>query len=152
MKGVGISFVLLLLLCCGRRDVQQIDGQYSGAHAALDEIDSLMWQQPDSALSCILPCFDTCCRDAKFCVSTATAYNRHYANLLLSELLYKNDYAQTNRTELQQAVSYFDSLVVNGADTRGVSLQTRPRRDARRSSAQNIAFLDARAHYINGVG
>ena len=153
MKGVGISFVLLLLLCCGRRDVQQWKGQDNGVpHAALAEIDSLMWRQPDSALACLRPCFDTCCRDAKFCVSTATAYNRHYANLLLSELLYKNDYAQVNRAELLQAVAYFDSLVVDGADTRGVSLQTRPRRDARRSSAQNIAFLDARAHYINGVG
>ena len=153
MKGVGISFILLLLLCCGKRDAQQWEGQDNGVpHAALAEIDSLMWQQPDSALACLLPCFDTCCRDAKFCVSTATAYNRHYANLLLSELLYKNDYAQVNRAELLQAVAYFDSLVVDGADTRGVSQQARPRRDARRASAQNIAFLDARAHYINGVG
>ena len=123
-----------------------------GPSLELCAIDSLMWRHPDSALMRLLPWFDTCCRDAACHVSTATAYDRHYANLLLAELLYKNDYAQTNRTELQQAVSYFDSLVVNGADTRGVSLQTRPRRDARRSSAQNIAFLDARAHYINGVG
>jgi tetratricopeptide (TPR) repeat protein len=122
-----------------------------GPNPELCAIDSLMWRQPDSALASILPCFDTC-RDAKFCVSTATEYNRHYANLLLAELLYKNDYAQTNRAELLQAVAYFDSLVVDGADTRGVSLQARPRRDAWRASAQNIAFLDARAHYINGVG
>ena len=38
------------------------------------------------------------------------------------------------------------------ADTHGVSLQPRPCRDARRAFAQTIAFLDARAHYINGVG
>ena len=99
----------------------------------LSAIDSLMWQRPDSALACLLPYFDTC-EDEKFCVSTATAYNRHYANLLLAELLYKNDYAQVNRAELLQAVVYFDSLVVDDA------------------SIQNIAFLDARAHYINGVG
>ena len=116
----------------------------------LSAIDSLLWHQPDSALACLLPCFDTCI-DTKFCISTATAYNRHYANLLLSELLYKNDYAQVNRRELLQAVNYFDSLTVL-ADTRGVSLHPLPRRDARRASAQNIAFLDARAHYINGVG
>ena len=146
----------------------------------LSAIDSLMWHQPDSALTLLLPWFDTCCRDAlnassdnvlnaspdttrrNHCVSTTTAYNRHYAHLLLSELLYKNDYPQTNRTELQQAVAYFDSLVgTQGADTRGadtfdVSLQGRPRRDARRASAKNATqtniFLAARAHYINGVG
>ena len=117
----------------------------------LQSIDTQMWHQPDSALMRLLPWFDTCCRDAACHVSTATAYNRHYANLLLSELLYKNDYPQTNRRELQQAAGYFDSLTVL-ADTRGVSLPPRPRRDARRASAQNIAFLDARAHYINGVG
>ena len=77
----------------------------------LSAIDSLMWRQPDSALARLIPYFDTCCRDAKFCVSTTTTFNRHYANLLLSELLYKNDYAQTNRPALLQAVSYFDSLV-----------------------------------------
>ena len=130
----------------------------------LSAIDSLMWQCPDSALARLLPYFDTCCRDAMLAspdipdddsleTHAMRLYNRHYANLLLAELLYKNDCAQSNRKELLQAVAYFDSL----ADTRGVSLQpNRRRRDARRASAQNtpatIAFLDARAHYINGVG
>ena len=134
------------------------------ASPELAAIDSLMWQQPDSALARLLPYFDTCCRDAMLAspntpdddsmeTHTMRLYSRHYAHLLLAELLYKNDCAQTNRKELLQAVAYFDSLV----DTRGVSLQpNRRRRDARRASAQNttatIAFLDARAHYINGVG
>ena len=100
-------------------------------------IDSLLWHQPDSALTCLLPCFDTCI-DTKFCVSTASAYNRHYANLLLSELLYKNDYAQVNRAELLQAVAYFDSISQVPEPVEGPS--------------NRIAFLDARAHYINGVG
>lgn len=121
-----------------------------GPSPELCAIDSLLWHQPDSALACLLPYFDTCI-DAKFYVSTATAYNRHYAHLLLSELLYKNDYPQTNRTEMLQAVGYFDSLMVL-ADTRGVSRQPRIGRTARRTSTQHIAFLDARAHYINGVG
>ena len=105
----------------------------------LAAIDSLMWRQPDSALTRLLPCFDTCCNDARFCVSTATEYNRHYANLLLAELLYKNDYAQTNRPALLQAVAYYDSLCC---------------RDAARhvSTNDDLTFLDARAHYINGVG
>ena len=138
-----------------------------GPSPELSAIDSLMWRQPDSALACLLPYFDTCCRDVSRNVSentnntilgdvsgnvsTATAYNRHYANLLLSELLYKNDSAQTNRMELLQAMAYFDSLTLL-ADTRGVFQRPRPRRDARRASIQNIAFLDARTHYINGVG
>ena len=51
-----------------------------GPTAELLAIDSLLWHQPDSALTCLLPCFDTCI-DTKFCVSTATAYNRHYAQI-----------------------------------------------------------------------
>ena len=102
------------------------------ASPELAAIDSLMWQRPDSALMRLLPWFDTCCGDAARHVSTA--YNDHYAHLLTAELLYKNDYAQTNRTELRQAVAYFDSLV-----------QTK-------TPAPSITFLDARAHYINGVG
>ena len=104
----------------------------------LQSIDSLMWRQPDSALTRLLPWFDTCCRDAARHISTASAYNRHYANLLLSELLYKNDYPQTNRRELQQAVAYFDSISQVPEPVEGPS--------------NRIAFLDARAHYINGVG
>ena len=89
-------------------------------------------------------------------------FNGHYCQVLISELLYKNYYGQSNRAELLQAVSYFDSLVgAQGTDTRGadtfdVSLQDRPHRDARRASAKNATqtnvFLDARAHYMNGAG
>ena len=168
-KLFAIGLLLFALAACSHKT--QGPEPVEGPSPTLSAIDSLMWHQPDSALTCLIPYFDTCCRDAlnaspdttrrNHCVST-TAYNRHYAHLLLSELLYKNDYAQTNRTELLQAVAYFDSLVgTQGADTRStdtfdVSLQGRPRRDARRASAKNAAqtniFLDARAHYINGVG
>ena len=109
-------------------------------------IDSLLWHQPDSALTCLLPYFDTCI-DAKFCVSTATAYNRHYAHLLLSELLYKNDYAQVNRTELLQAVAFFDSIT----QVPEPAVAEHGRRVEGPSKEQNV-FLSARAHYINGVG
>ena len=51
-----------------------------GPSPELCAIDSLLWHQPDSALACLLPYFDTCI-EAKFCVSTATAYNRHYAQI-----------------------------------------------------------------------
>ena len=56
----------------------------------------------------------------------------------MSELLYKNDYPQTNRRELQQALAYFDSISQVPEPVEGPS--------------NRIAFLDARAHYINGVG
>ncbi len=100
----------------------------------LSAIDSLMWRQPDSALVCLLPYFDTCSDGMS---NISTPYDKHYANLLLAELLYKNDYPQTNRMELLQAVNYFDSLCLCKNVARNVS---------------TIAFLDARAHYINGVG
>ena len=159
MLSIGLSFLCIMAACNSK---EQVPEPVEWPSSELSAIDSLMWSQPDSALLRLLPWFDTCCRDTACHVSTATAYNRHYANLLLSELLYKNYYPQTNRTELQQAVAYFDSLVgMQGADTLGadtfdVSLQGRPRRDARRASAKNATqtniFLAARAHYINGVG
>jgi len=128
----------------------------------LSAVDSLLWVQPDSALAVLMDYWDG--RDVSRNVSENTdnallgdvsgnvsTYDRHYANLLLAELLYKNYYDQTNRPELQQAMAYFDSLLVL-ADQRGLPLQGFYRRNARRASAQHTAFLDARAHYINGVG
>ena len=97
---------------------------------ALVAIDSLLWSQPDSAFA-RLQDFDT-----NHAIDSLDAFNRHYFHLLLSELLYKNDYAQSNRNELLQAVDYYDSLVaVLGSKVR-----------------DDLAFLDARVHYIDGVG
>ena len=120
-------FLLLALAACHapRREARQMPTAAPGLAA----IDSLSWAQPDSALALLLPWFDTRRADTAPNASDTTL-NRHYANLLLAELLYKNEYAQTNRDEVQQAVDYFDSL----ADT------------------PTAAFLAARAHYINGVG
>ena len=155
LLSIGLLLISLLAACNGNKQVPEPEvaehgRSIEGPSPELAFVDSLLWQRPDSALVVLLPWFDTC-GNAKSCVSTDTAYDQHYAHLLLAELLYKNDYAQTNRAELLQAVGYFDSLTVL-ADTRGVSLRSRPRRDAQRASAKNIAFLDARAHYINGVG
>ena len=145
---IGILLVLLFFSYCGRHNARQMEGQGNGAHAALVGIDSLMWYQPDSAFSML----------QEFVVSPEAKdldeFNGHYCQLLISELLYKNDWGQSNRTELLQAVDYFDSLLVM-ADTRGVSLHGFGCRDALHASAKyakNIAFLTARAHYINGVG
>ena len=172
MLTIGILLFCLLAACNSKKqapepEVSEQSRSIEGPSKELSAIDSLMWRQPDSALACLLPYFDTCCRDAIIAspetprgdsieTHAMRLYNRHYAHLLLAELLYKNDYAQTNRPELMEAVVYFDSLLML-ADTRGVSLQGSRRRDASHASAQNVsattaAFLDARAHYINGVG
>ena len=128
---IGIMLVLLLFPYCGRRDARQMDRQGNSAHAALAGIDSLMWRRADSAFALL----------QEFVISPEAeeldTFDGHYCQLLISELLYKNDCKQTNREDLLLAVNYFDSL---RADVHDVSLQER-----------NV-FLDARAHYINGVG
>ena len=101
---------------------------------SLSAIDSLMWHRPDSALTVMM----------EFAASpeadSLDELNGHYCQLLISELLFKNNHAQSNRTELMAAMEYFDSLV-NG-------------RDAPLASAPDAiaVFLDARVHYMNGVG
>ncbi|MBR5082623.1 MAG: hypothetical protein IKX35_09320 [Bacteroidales bacterium] len=153
MLTIGILLLCLLAACNSKKQVPE---PVEGPSKELSAIDSLMWRQPDSALAVLMDYLDDGGRDGVHTVSTNVTFDNHYANLLLAELLYKNDYAQTNRPELLEAVGYFDSLVAadtrGGTDTRGVSLQGPRRRDARRTSAQNTAFLTARAHYINGVG
>ena len=97
----------------------------------LAAIDSVMQQRPDSALVLLLDC-----RDAARHVSTGPT-DRHYYQLLLSEALYKNDSTQANRKELQQAMTYYDSL----CSCKDVAC-----------NVSTIAFLSARSHYMNGVG
>ena len=178
---IGI-LVLLVMAACTRPDndpvetrratsrieqvpepvVPEAHRMVEGPSPELSAIDSLMWRQPDSALACLIPYFDTCrdvacnvypenhngnSEDVARYVSTNVAFNRHYANLLLAELLYKNDYAQTNRPALLQAVTYFDSLVRPTPPFKGAG---GIKKDL--SQNPNLAFLTARAHYINGVG
>ena len=157
MVWIGIVF-FLVVAACARPDTDLVETRHGTSlppitiSPELSAIDSLMWRQPDSALACLIPYFDTCCRDAKFCVSTTTEYNRHYAHLLLSELLYKNDYAQTNRPALLQAMAYFDSLTLTLNDTPAPK-HLIPGTDPLSLTRNDIiVFLDARAHYINGVG
>ena len=105
------------------------------AHEALEGIDSLMRKEADSALKVMM----------EFAASpeadSLDVFNGHYCQVLIAELLFKNDYGQSNREEVLKAVGYFDSIVgMDGADARGASVQGRD------------AFLAARAHYINGVG
>ena len=105
-------------------------GRLASTDPTLASIDSLLWTQPDSAFAQLKAFAES------HEVDSLNNFNGHYFHLLLSELLYKNDYAQTNRDELLQAVDYYDSLVAEGGS----------RVDA------DLVFLDARAHYIYGVG
>ena len=90
------------------------------AHEALEGIDSLMWVQPDSALKVMMEFAGSEAADS------LDVFEGHYCQVLVAELLYKNDYGQSNRKDLQKAVRYFDSI--------------------------DEGFLAARAHYMNGVG
>ena len=140
--------ITLMLAGCGHLTSPRPSPRGEGeACRTLMGIDSLMWQQPDSAFALLLDFAESPEADS------LDVFNGHYFQLLVAELLYKNDYLQTNRPELLRAVACFDSLVaVGGADARGVSVWPFQRRDASNASAQTAAFLAARAHYINGVG
>ena len=153
-KVIGILLGMLLMAACARPDDDLVETRHGtsqikqvpepavpedhrrveGPSQKLQAIDSLMWRQPDSAFALLLQFV----ADPE--ANGLDTYNRHYCQLLVSELLYKNDCEQTNRKDLLQAVYYFDSLCGCTDVARHVS--TDP----------TIAFLDARAHYINGVG
>ncbi len=141
---IGIMLVLLLFPYCGRQDARQMEWQGGTAHATLAEIDSLMWRRADSAFVLL----------QEFVVSPEAeeldTFDGHYCQLLISELLYKNDCEQTNRKELLQAVAYFDSLVCGAPPLqRGAGGLKTPQSP---EYNDNLTFLTARAHYINGVG
>ena len=85
-----------------------------------ENIDSLMWRQPDSAFAMLQEFASSAASDS------LDEFNGHYCQVLVAELLFKNYYAQSNRTEVLKAVGYFDTI--------------------------DDAFLAARAHYIKGVG
>ena len=112
------------------------------ASRTLEGIDSLMWRQPDSALTVMLEFAGSAEADS------LDEFNGHYCQVLVAELLYKNYKKQSNRDDVLRAVDYFDSIVAadeyktdgRKADSRGASVRER-----------NV-FLDARAHYINGAG
>ena len=109
----------------------------------LENIDSLMWQQPDSALTVMLEFAGSEAADSM------DVFEGHYCQVMVAELLFKNYYKQSNREEVLKAVHYFDSIVgMDGADIRGKA-DACGKADTRGVS---LPFLDARAHYINGVG
>ena len=131
LTGIWIAVVLMALMVACDPPKKKMVEPMEKPLPELAAIDSLMWRQPDSALA-VLKQFV-----ASPEVKSLDEFNGHYVQLLISELLYKKDYEQSNRGDLLKAVDYFDSLT---ATTR-----TAPQ-------IKRNVFLDARVHYINGVG
>ncbi len=132
-----------MLVACSQPIKVEVPELVEGPTLALSQIDTLMWRQPDSALKVMM----------EFAGSEAAdgmdAFEGHYCQVLVAELLFKNDYGQSNREDVLKAVHYFDSIV-NVAD--GRNADARGKADACGASLQRDAFLAARAHYINGAG
>ena len=143
---IGGLMVLLLGACTSHSETRHGTSLPHASSPELAAIDSLMWRQPDSALAVL----------QQFAASPQTdsldELNGHYCQLLVSELLYKNDYGQSNRPALQQAVAYFDSLILTLKDTPTLKRLIAGTYPLSLTRNDNIHFLTARAHYINGVG
>ena len=128
MRKLFLIAFLVLLCCCGRVKTVSPVLNETPHRAALDAVDTLLQQQPDSALTVLLAFNDT------IGDTVLNPWERSRLHLMLAELLYKNDYTQNNRAELLAATAYYDSL----AD--------------RHPFDAPLAYLQARAHYMDGVG
>lgn len=140
---IGIVLMVVLAGCGYSPDSPALTGtpsQRGTAYRTLEGIDSLMWRQPDSALTLMLEFAGSAEADS------LDEFNGHYCQVLVAELLYKNYKKQSNRDDVLRAVGYFDSIVAaDEADRR--------KADARAASLrERNVFLAARAHYINGAG
>ena len=117
-----------------------------GPTLILSQIDTLMWHHPDSALAVMM----------EFAGSEAAdslgEFEGHYCQVLVAELLFKNDYGQSNREEVLKAVAYFDSLNFTLNDIPHASRRHCGLDPQSPNQNDNIVFLSARAHYMNGVG
>ena len=154
---MSFLFGLAMLMACSKHTeapgsaLRPFDGtqgpQAQGPQThELSQIDTLMWHHPDSALAVMM----------EFAASpkadSMDVFEGHYCQVLIAELLYKNDYGQSNRKELLKAVAYFDSLNFTLNDTptpKSLIAGADPLSPTRND---NIVFLSARAHYMNGVG
>ncbi len=149
-----VSFLvgLAMLVACSKPAevpepaVPEAPRRVEGPTLALSQIDTLMWHQPDSAFAVMM----------EFAASpeadSLDVFEGHYCQVLIAELLYKNYYKQSNRKDLVKAVAYFDSLNFTPNDTptpKSLIAGADPLSPTRND---NIVFLAARAHYMNGVG
>lgn len=121
---IGSLFLgLLLIVACTKQETQY---DWSEDAPRVVAIDSLLQQQPDSALA-YLEWFDSIDYGG-----IGAPYN-HYLDLMLSEAAFKVRKEVVLADEIGAAVACFDSLA-----------EAYPQAD-------NLAFLSARAHYMNAV-
>ena len=121
---IGSLFLgLLLIVACTKQETQYY---WSEDAPRVVAIDSLLQQQPDSALA-YLEWFDSIDYGG-----IGAPYN-HYLDLMLSEAAFKVRKEVVLADEIGAAVACFDSLA-----------EAYPQAD-------NLAFLSARAHYMNAV-
>ena len=113
-----ISFLLLVITHCTSNQKPWYADKPYNISSELLHIDSLMWLQPDSATRELSRFW------ANYNIDSSDVFNKHYFDLLVSELRFKNGIPQ-NRNHLLKAVDYFDTTDY---------------------------WLSARAHYMNGVG
>ena len=107
-----------MLVACSKP--AEVPEPVEGPTQELAAIDTLLWHHPDSSLAVMMEFAGSPEADS------LNEFDGHYCQVLIAELLFKNDYAQSNRAEVLKAVGYFDSI--------------------------DDGFLAARAHYMNGVG
>ena len=112
----------------------------------LSQIDTLMWHHPDSALAVMMEFAGSEAADS------LDVFEGHYCQVLVAELLFKNDYGQSNREEVLKAVAYFDSLNFTLNDIPHASRRHCGLDPQSPNQNDHHVFLSARAHYMNGVG
>ena len=143
-----VSFLigLAMLVACSQPTKVEVPEPVEGPTIALSQIDTLMWHQPDSALAVMMEFAGSAEADS------LDEFEGHYCQVLIAELLYKNDYGQSNRKDLLKAVAYFDSLTFTLNDIPHASRRHCGLDPQSPNQNDNIVFLSARAHYMNGVG
>ena len=119
----GLLFGLLLVTACTKRET---DYCWSEDAPTVVGIDSLLQQQPDSALA-YLEEFESIDYGG-----VGMPYN-HYLNLMLSEAAFKVRKEVVLAEEIGEAAICFDSMAMAYPH------------------ADNLAFLSARAHYMNAI-
>jgi tetratricopeptide (TPR) repeat protein len=119
----GLLFGWLLMAACTKRETNYF---WSEDAPRVVAIDSLLQQQPDSALAYLEGFANTGYG------GVGVPYN-HYLNLMLSEAAFKVRKEVVLAEEVGAATTCFDSMA------------------AAHPQADNIAFLQARAHYMNAI-
>ena len=143
-----VSFLvgLAMLVACSKPTKVEVPEPVEGPTQELAAIDTLLWHHPDSALAVMM----------EFAASpeadSMDVFEGHYCQVLIAELLFKNDYVQSNRKDLLKAVAYFDSLTFTLNDIPHASRRHCGLDPQSPNQNDNIVFLSARAHYMNGVG